>query len=105
MRSRAAAELLRALIARTALDDERITIGRVHSIDWQSLTFIGERHEFSLAITGPDARAALALFRDGLAEVEWQLVGHVVADLVIVSEQAASDGTIVVGIEALTLTD
>ena len=92
-------------MARTALDADRIKVGRVHSIDWQSLTFIGERHEFSLAIAGPGAAAALALLRDGLANVEWQLAGHVVADLVIVSERSLSDGSILVELEALTLTD
>lgn len=104
-RSCAATQLLRALVARAAPDDDRISIGRVHSIDWQSLTFIGERHEVGLTIAGPGAAAALALLRDGLAEVEWRLVGYVVAEIVIVAEHAAGDGSIMVELEALTLTD
>lgn len=79
-------------------------IGRFRSVDWQSLTFTGERHEISLRLTGPDPALALGALRDGLAEVEWQLVGHVVADIVIVGERRSGDGAIVVEIEALTLT-
>ena len=104
-RSGAASQLIRALVARFALAEDRISIGRVHSVDWQSLTFVGERHEISVRIAGPGSTAALAGFKHGLAEVEWRLAGHVVADLVIVGEQAASDGSIVVEVEALTLAD
>ena len=104
MLSCAAAQLLRALLARTGLDRNRISIGRFHSVDWQSLTFTGERHEISLRLAGPDPAPALAQLRDGLAEAEWQLEGHLVADILIVGEKASSDGSIVVDIEALTLT-
>ena len=69
------------------------------------MTFTGERHIFSLQLIGADAATALALLRDRLSEVEWQLSGHVVADIVIVGETTASDGSITVAIEALTLTD
>lgn len=101
----AAAGLLRSLVARTGLDTDRIKIGRFRSVDWQSLTFTGERHEISLALAGPDAAPALALLRDGLAEAEWRLDGHVVADILIVGHKVAEDGSIVVDLEALTLTD
>ena len=56
-------------------------------------------------MAGPDAAHALALMRSGLAEAEWRLVGHVVADILIVAETAAPDGSITVAIEALTLSD
>lgn len=101
----AATQLLRSLIARTGLDPDEIFVGRFRSVDWQSLTFTGERHILVLRLAGADPAGALAGLRDGLAEAEWQLRGHVVADIVIVSESVADDGSIVVGIEALTLSD
>lgn len=101
--SNAAAQLLRELTKRTGLDPQGIVVGRVQSVDWQSLTFVGERHELSLRLAAPDAVAALARLRDGLADAEWTLCGHVVADIVIVGEELASDGSIRVAIEALTL--
>jgi len=98
-----AAQLLHALVARIELANDRITIGRFDSVDWQSLTFIGERHEISLRLTGPDAAPALALLRIRLNDAEWQLGGHVVADILVVGDRASADGSILVEIEALTL--
>ncbi len=103
--SAAAAALLRSLLARAGLNQNRIVIGRFHSVDWQSLTFIGERHEITLRIAGPEAALALALLRDGLAEAEWTLNGHLVAEILIVGEESEPDGSILVEIEALTLSD
>ena len=103
--SSAAAALLRSLLARTGLDQNRIVVGRFHSVDWQSLTFTGERHEITLRIAGPDAARALGLLRDGLAEAEWALEGHVVAEILIVGEEVEPDGSILVDLEALTLSD
>ena len=93
------------MVARTGLDADRISVGRFLSVDWQSLRFTGERLELCLQLIGPDAATALAQLRDRLSEVEWQLCGHVVADIVIVGETTASDGSIMIEIEALTLTD
>ncbi len=103
--SGAATQLLRSLVARTGLAQNRASIGRFHSVDWQSLTFIGERHIFSLRLLGPDPAPALALLRNGLSEAEWQLDRHVVADILIVGEKVSDGGSILVEIEALTLSD
>jgi hypothetical protein len=103
--SPAAALLLRSLMARARLGQDRIFISSFRSVDWQSLTFTGERHEFTLRLPAPDAGEALARLSEGLAEAEWQLHGHVVADIVIVATTPASDGSILVDIEALTLND
>ena len=56
--SAAAAGLLRALLARAGIDRDRILLTEFRSTDWQSLTFIGERHEMELRIPGPDAADA-----------------------------------------------
>ena len=48
--SPAAAGLLRALVARAGINRDRILLTDFRSIDWQSLTFVGERHEMELRI-------------------------------------------------------
>ena len=101
--SAAATQLLRALVTRTGLEPDRIIIGRFRSVDWQSLTFIGERHEISLRLAGPDAGDALGRLSDGLGEAEWSLHGHVVAEILIVAEAQVGDGSVLVDLEALTL--
>ena len=103
--SAAAALLLHSLLARAGLDQDRILLSKFRSVDWQSLTFTGERHEIGLRLRGPGAEDALARLRDGLVEAEWDLHGHVVADILIVATRAASDGSIDVDLEALTLSD
>ena len=103
--SAAAALLLRSLLARAGLEQDRMFLSKFRSIDWQSLTFTGERHEIGLRLRGPDAGDALARLRDGLADAEWALHGHVVADILIVATTTASDGSIDVDLEALTLSD
>jgi hypothetical protein len=40
-----ASALLRALLERAGAPRDRILLTSVRSTDWQSLTFIGERHE------------------------------------------------------------
>jgi len=51
--SAAAAGLLRALLARAAVERDRILLTELRSTDWQSLTFIGERHRIQLRVSGP----------------------------------------------------
>lgn len=103
--SPAAAQLLRSLLSRTGVARDRVRIGAIRSVDWQSLTFTGERHEIGLTIPGPDAPATASLLRDGLEEAEWPLTGHVVADILVVGERAGDDGEIHLDLEALTLSD
>jgi len=104
--SPAAAGLLRALVARTGIDRDRILLSHYRSIDWQSLTFDGERHEIELRIPGPDAAAIASRLTDGLAEAEFTLPGQIVADIGL---QAAPshhhDGSITLNVEALTVAE
>ena len=65
-----AAGLLRALLARAGVDRDRILLTDFWSIDWQSLTFIGERHEIQLRIVGPSATAIAARMTADLAEAD-----------------------------------
>ena len=48
--SRAAAGLLRSIVARAGGARHRILLIEFRSVDWQSLTFVGERHEMQLRI-------------------------------------------------------
>lgn len=100
-----AAQLLRALMTRMQLGHDQILVRACRSVDWQSLTFTGERHEISLSIPAADAGAAVARLRCGLADAEWSLRGHVVADIVIVAQSVEPDGAMIVDLEALTLSD
>lgn len=103
--SPAAALLRRSLMARAGLGRDRIFITSFRSVDWQSLTFTGERHEIGLRLSGPDAAGALTRLGAGLAGAEWNLAGHVVAEILIVASRPLGDGSIEVDVEALTLSD
>ena len=104
--SPAAAGLLRALIARTGIDRDRILLSNYQSIDWQSLTFIGERHEIELRIPGPGADIIASRLTDGLAEAEFTVPGQIVADIAIQSAPSHnSDGSMTLHLEALTITE
>ena len=68
--STAAAGLLRSLLARAGVDRDRILLSEFRSIDWQSLTFMGERHEMELRVPGPNAVAIADRLTDGLGDAE-----------------------------------
>ena len=83
--------LLRALIARADTHRDRICLIDCQSVDWQSLTFVGERHELTLRVLGPEAAAIAGRLVNGLEDAEFAL--------------SCSDGSIELSIEALTLVD
>lgn len=47
--SSAAAGLLRAILSRAGIARERVLLTEIRSVDWQSLTIVGERHEIACA--------------------------------------------------------
>ena len=51
----AATALLRLLLQRAGQERHRILLSHWSSVDWQSLTFTGERHEACFTIVGEDA--------------------------------------------------
>ncbi|WP_309603345.1 hypothetical protein [Sphingomonas sp.] len=104
--SPAAAGLLRALLARAGVDRNRILLSDFRSMDWNSLTLAGERHEIILRIPGPGAAGPVTLLVDGLEEADFTIPGQIVADIALIrppSDQA--DGSILVEIEALTVAE
>lgn len=104
--SPAAAGLLRALIARAGIDRDRILLTEFRSTDWQSLTFIGERHEMELRLPGPDADLMARRLTDGLADAEFSIPGQIVADIGLERPPSHNrDGSVTLHIEALTIAE
>ena len=102
--SRSAAALLRALLARAGVPREQILLTEVRSVDWQSLTMIGERHELSLRIPAPGAAAIAERLCADLSDAEFEIAGQIVADIVLAREpRADEDGSVSLAIEALTI--
>ncbi len=102
--SAAAGALLRGLLARAPQDRDRILLTAYRSTDWQSLTFVGERHELSFRVLGPDAPRVVALITYDLAEAEFSLGGHLLADIAVAGEpRREGDGSISFSLEALTI--
>jgi hypothetical protein len=100
----AASGLLRAILARTAVDRDRILICELSSVDWQSLTFVGERHEAIFRIAGPGASRLVEMIAVGLEEAEFAIPGQIVADIALAEPPLLQpDGSILIKIEALTV--
>lgn len=104
--SPAAAGLLRALLNRVGVDRNRILLSDFRSTDWNSLTFAGERHEITLRIPGPGAAVTAQLLVDGLEDADFTIPGQIVADIGLVRPAIDQpDGSILIDIEALTVTE
>jgi len=104
--SPAAGALLRAIVARARADRNRILLTDVHSTDWKSLTFDGERHHIALRIMGRDSRETAGRICDGLEDAEFSIHGMFVADIRVVgTSRHASDGATELVIEALTIAE
>lgn len=107
MLSTAGGALLRALLARVGEDRSRVLLTSWLSVDWQSLTFVGERHMASFSISGGDAVGLARRFTEGLADADLPLGGgRFVADLQVMDRSDPTpEGAVVVELEALTLED
>jgi hypothetical protein len=102
--SPAASALLRALISRASVERHRILLSDSHSTDWQSMTFTGERHHFSLRIVRADSTEVAERLCAGLENAEFSIPGMLVADIGVVEPpRLAPDGATEVIIEALTI--
>ena len=102
----AAAALYRALVARAKVHREQILLTAIRTIDWQSLTMTGERHEIDLRLTGTDSRAAAIALCDGLDDAEFGIPGLIVADIGLTGPfRPAADGSIEISLEALTIAE
>lgn len=78
------------------------TVERHECRDWASVTFSGARHRLVLRLEGEGAAAEADRFLDGLAEREFALEGHILADIALVADER--DGQAVrLTLEALTI--
>ena len=101
-----ASALLRGLLDRAAVPRDRILLSHVRSVDWQSLTFVGERHEFQLRIPGAGSGMLAERLCAGLQEAVFDLPGQIVADIAVRGgPRRQPDGAVVIDIEALTIKD
>lgn len=101
-----AAALLRALIRRANVSRDRILLTDARSVDWRSLTFSGERHQFALRITGSKTQEVANQMCAGLDECEFSIPAIVVADISLAGAPTANaDGSMLLTIEALTVAD
>ena len=104
--SKAGAGLLRALLSRALVEPDRILLTDYRSSDWQSLTFVGERHEMRFRIPGPDARKTYDAMTGNLTDEEFAIPRQIVADVAVFgSPTNEPDGSISFGLEALTIAD
>jgi hypothetical protein len=102
----AATALLRLLLQRAGEERHRILLSHWSSVDWQSLTFTGERHEASFTVAGEDAMALAGQWTAGVGEDKFDLPSGFVAEIgVSAAPSRREDGLVTVGIEALTLAD
>lgn len=104
--SPAAFGLLRGLAAKADVPRDRILLSSWRSVDWQSLTFAGERHHVTLRIAGPGSAEAVARLTSELEDFEFAIPGQIVADIMVVGgPDRASDGSTTLNIEALTIAE
>lgn len=94
--------LLRAIAE--AFPEQSFTAEEVWSRSWASATFTGSRHEIAFRISGDGADAAAGRFLSGLDAREFQLRGHVVADISLVAREGGSEEARI-RLEALTVED
>jgi hypothetical protein len=103
--SPAASALFRALAGRAGVSRDRILLTEARSVEWQSLTFTGERHHISLRVPAPDSAEIVRRMCTGLRDAEFSIPGILVADIgALGAPRHAIDGSVELTIEALTIT-
>jgi hypothetical protein len=101
-----ATALLRCLMQRAGEDRNRILLSHWKSVDWQSLTLDGERHEASFVVSGENPMDFARLWLAGLEDAEFDLLRGFVASIeVTAGPRLRDDGAVEVEIGALTLAD
>ena len=102
--SASASAVLRVLVGRSGAPRDRILLSDVQSVDWQSLTFAGERHEIDLRVRGPNSREIIDRMCHRLEDAEFSIPGVIVADIGIAGEiRSGFDRSTTVTVEALTV--
>lgn len=101
-----ATALLRALSEGFAACSGAFRVEELVSTPWASVTFSGARHRIRFSLEGEGAAAAADAFLAGLAEAEFDLREHILADVAVVGEERSAAGDrVVLTLEALTVED
>ena len=102
----AATALLRALGTSFAGFAGSFRVDELVSRSWASVTFRGARHRIAFSLAGDGAAAAADAFVGRMAEVEFDLPGHVLADIALLAaERSPAGDRAEVRLEALTVED
>ncbi len=79
-------------------------IEHAQSDSWASATFAGATHYLVVTLEGADAQQAADRIGNEIADVDYELRGHIVADIAVAGRERCDDGVILT-IEALTIVD
>jgi hypothetical protein len=102
----AATALLRALSAQFAGFGGAFRVDELSSRSWASVTFSGARHKVAFSLLGPGAGEAADSFLATMEEAEFDVRGHIVADIALAGEDRDPAGERVqLRLEALTVED
>lgn len=94
-------QLERALVRGAAEAGVVLNVTAATATPWASVTFTGARHRLTMVAL---ASSSLDCWLAGLAETDFRLRGHLVADLVVVAAIDSSE-LVEVTLEALTVED
>lgn len=84
----------------------RLVIEEIRSRSWASATFAGARHELTFRIAGEGAAKSADDFIRHLEATEFDLRGHIMADILLVSEERRDgEDWVRISLEALTVED
>ena len=100
----AATAVLRALRIALAAFGGRFTLHELVSRGWASVTFSGARHRIAFSLDGEGAGAAADGLIGALGEADFDLRGHILADIALAGEERSADG-VRITLEALTVED
>jgi hypothetical protein len=102
----AARELERALGVNLVNFGGQVAVEDSASRSWASATFTGARHTLRVRLAGAGAAEAAERFVAGLSEAEFDLRGHIVADIALLAEERREGGEqVLLTLEALTVED
>ncbi len=98
----ATSALLRAIAGR--FDGLAFVVEEIQSRSWASATFSGARHELTFRLEGDGAGRASEAFLADMEAAEFNLRGHVLADIALLFEERPDEGHFVrISLEALTV--
>jgi hypothetical protein len=99
--SHATTALLRAVRGKLAGFDG-FALEEIRSRGWASATFTGARHHLAIRLDGEGAGAAAERFLGRLEATDFELRGHILADISLISEERRP-GCAKIRLEALTV--